>query len=109
MLPAERDNRSENTTAFPEQTDKSVVRMVSVQLFAGAAQAVGSRQVSVPLKVDGCSVAELAAAVAAEYPQLQSLLTHSRWAIGNEFVNHEHRIAPEEQRPIAMIPPVSGG
>ena len=92
--------------AFP--IDGQLHHTVCVHLFAGAAQAAGTRQVIVKLPVNS-TIAELAAAVSEQYPPLQSLLAFSRWAIGSEFVSFEHVIAPEEQRPIAMIPPVSGG
>lgn len=84
-------------------------RRVTVQLFAGAAAAVGQRVVEVDVAADA-RVSELAAALAQAYPELQPLLQHSRWAIGNDFVPLEQRLdGATSPLSVAMIPPVSGG
>ena len=109
MQPSGHDTQPNTPSSPCTQADTRDSRTVCVQLFAGAAQAVGAREVVVRLPAGGVTLAELSASVTAAYPQLQSLMPHSRWAIGNAFLEVEHIIAPEENRPIAMIPPVSGG
>ena len=79
---------------------------ITILLFAGAAEILAQRSVSVQVQ-HGATLADVAASLRAAYPQLASLLAISRWAVDHEFVPLSRLVAPEEE--IALIPPVSGG
>lgn len=79
---------------------------VTVLLFAGAREAAGADQVTVPLGSHP-TVADLAAALGAQSPTLAPLIARARFAVDNHFA------APADPVPdgaeVALIPPVSGG
>jgi molybdopterin converting factor small subunit len=87
--------------------------LVTIRLFAGAAQIVGQAQVE--LEFDGqavaqpatVSVGEIARQLSVQFPQLRSLVQTSRWAVDNEFVGLDFQTNAEHT--LVMIPPVSGG
>ncbi|HBE66722.1 MAG TPA: molybdopterin converting factor subunit 1 [Planctomycetaceae bacterium] len=91
---------------------------IEIQLFAGAAEAVGTNRVrltdqdfSAVTAVGGAPdslprVAQVREALSAKYPELAELVSHSRFAVGSEFASDETVIAEAE---LALIPPVSGG
>lgn len=79
--------------------------MVSVKLFAAAAQAVGSRE----LQGDwaGLSARALLEQLQQQYPALTPLAGSLRFAVNEEYVDAHHQIADGDE--VALIPPVSGG
>ncbi|MCA9265348.1 MAG: MoaD/ThiS family protein [Planctomycetales bacterium] len=79
---------------------------VTVKLFAGVRDAVGSDQLDVDLPV-AATVGELRAKIAADHPQLHTWLACSRFAVGTEFAADTTVLADGDQ--LAWIPPVSGG
>lgn len=76
-----------------------------VTLFAGMADAAGTRHAE--LRWRGGSVADLRAALEAEYPAIGSLLARSAVAIGNRYATDEAAVPAAAD--VAIIPPVSGG
>lgn len=79
--------------------------MVTVKLFAAAADAVGARR----LEGDwaGQSGSALIALLAAQYPRLQPLAAVLAVAINREYAQPEQLIQDGDE--VALIPPVSGG
>jgi molybdopterin converting factor subunit 1 len=78
----------------------------SVKLFAVARERIGQSVIQVELPA-GASAAQLRSALAAQFPDLSSLLPHSRLAINNDYATDSTPLAPTAE--IALIPPVSGG
>ena len=79
---------------------------ITILLFAGAADILSQRSVSVHVQ-DNATLADVAASLRADYPQLSSLLDISRWAVDREFVPLTALVAAGKE--VALIPPVSGG
>lgn len=79
--------------------------MVTVKLFAAAADAVGARR----LEGDwaGQSASALVALLAGQYPRLQPLVPVLAVAINREYAQKDQVIQPGDE--VALIPPVSGG
>jgi molybdopterin synthase sulfur carrier subunit len=76
---------------------------VAVRLFAGVREKAG-----VPsLDVDGATVAEVRAALAAACPPIADQLAACRFAIDDEFV--DEGAAVPKGATVDVIPPVSGG
>lgn len=79
---------------------------VNVQLFAGARELAGADSLEVEVD-DGANYQQLAAAIAAVCPALETLMTASRFAAGAEYARPADEVDPAAE--IALIPPVSGG
>jgi molybdopterin converting factor small subunit len=80
----------------------------SVMLFAAAKQLVGSSQVEIELSSElEPTIANLKLAMGRAFPQLQTLLERSCFAIDSEWAENHAMISEGSQ--VAMIPPVSGG
>jgi molybdopterin converting factor subunit 1 len=56
---------------------------------------------------DGATVSDLWAALCADHPQLAELERSVSFAVNQEYVGREHRLADNDE--VALIPPVSGG
>ncbi len=56
---------------------------------------------------DGATVGELWAALCADYPQIAPLGAALSFAVNQEYVDRDHRLANDDE--VACIPPVSGG
>jgi len=56
---------------------------------------------------DGATVADLWAALCADYPQLAVLGRSISFAVNHEYVDRAHRLSNNDE--VALIPPVSGG
>jgi len=94
----------DSAAAIPMQT-------VAILLFAGAAEIVGARRVTIQVPQQA-TIADVEQSLCRAQNRLASLVKISRWAVGNEFVTDEFRLpsASNSPRPdIALIPPVSGG
>ena len=76
-----------------------------VGLFAGMAEAVGRRTVT--LAWSGGTAAALRSRLAAEYPAVAALLSRSAVAVGAAYVADDAAVPPGAD--VAIIPPVSGG
>jgi len=79
---------------------------IAVKLFAAAKQRAGRDAVEVELP-SPATVAALRMALAAQHPNLASLLPHARLAINSDYAA-DHAVIPAAAE-IAIIPPVSGG
>ena len=79
---------------------------LSVQLFAGLHDLVGSREVELEL-AEGATVADLRGLFASRYPAVAPLMSTLVCAVNEEYVDGGHRLSPGDQ--VALIPPVSGG
>jgi molybdopterin synthase catalytic subunit len=79
---------------------------VSVRLFAGLHDLVGSREVELEL-VDGATVADLRDQLVSQYPAVAPLMNTLVCAVDEEYVSNDRRLSPGDQ--VALIPPVSGG
>lgn len=80
--------------------------MIQVTLFAAARQAVGHESIDIEL-IDGGTVGDLREAIAAQFPQLGDVLSHSMFAVGTDYCGDDHVI--ESRAAVSLIPPVSGG
>lgn len=80
---------------------------ITVQLFAGAAQAAGSRRVDVLLPTAEIRLGAFAELLANQHPDLATWVRASRFAVGTKFVEHDANLMADSV--VAMIPPVSGG
>ncbi|MGZ6525548.1 MAG: molybdenum cofactor biosynthesis protein [Tumebacillaceae bacterium] len=79
---------------------------LTVQLFAGVAQAVGARVWTGELP-PAARVADLFAAIAAEHPAAESILRISFASVNQAYTTPDTIL--QEQDEIAILPPVSGG
>ena len=80
-------------------------RQLAVMLFAGLAELVGHREVS--LDWQGGTAADLRSALQNKYPAAASLLARSAVAVGERYCRDQDRVAVGDD--VAMLPPVSGG
>ncbi len=79
---------------------------ITVELFAGIAEAVGTNQIEITLE-SPASCTSLRRWLETEYPHTTSLLSVSRIAINGQYANEEELLT--EKDAIAILPPVSGG
>lgn len=80
--------------------------IVTVKLFALAAQRAGAAQVQLTMS-PGSTVADLRRQLAAGCPQLASLLPHVLIAVNAQYASNDTVIPAGAE--LACIPPVSGG
>jgi molybdopterin converting factor small subunit len=100
--------RPHHEPAFDDEPRRGRVShedMLRVALFAGMADAAGTRQAEIRWR--GGSVADLRAALEAAYPAIGGLLARSAVAIGNRYAADEAEVPATAD--VAIIPPVSGG
>ena len=79
---------------------------VEVRLFARYREAAGRDRVELELPEDG-TVETAWAAVTERYPALLPYRPHTLFAVGQEYVNAEHRLRAGDE--LCLFPPVSGG
>lgn len=79
---------------------------ISILLFAGIAEAIGTRQLELELP-DNTTVGDLLTLLADQHPDAASLLRQSFVSIDHEYASLERTVPPGAE--IAIIPPVSGG
>jgi molybdopterin synthase sulfur carrier subunit len=77
-----------------------------VRLFARARDLAGAERVSVELP-EPCTVADLRAQLASQYPRLAPLTPALLIAIGTDYATNETVLPPDAD--VACFPPVSGG
>jgi molybdopterin converting factor subunit 1 len=80
--------------------------IVSVRMFALAAQLAGAETVELELP-DCATVATLRQRLAQQYPKLADVAGHMMFAVDTQYAADSTKIPPGAQ--IACIPPVSGG
>jgi molybdopterin converting factor subunit 1 len=78
--------------------------MLTVRLFAAAAERVGANAVEVPLPP---SVAALRRTLTHVCPPLAGLIERCAVAVNHEYATDDHPLRPGDE--VAVIPPVSGG
>ena len=91
-----------NTTVGAART----AAVVSVRLFAGAAEVAGVRVHRVPIE-DGATVDEVFDRMAEQFPALTAMKASLKFAVNQEFVEMDQRLSDGDE--MAVIPPVSGG
>ena len=79
---------------------------VRVQLFAVAKELAGCEVVECEL-AEGARVAELREALAAQYPALAGILSHSMFSVDQQYAENDDVLS--ETAEVACLPPVSGG
>ena len=79
---------------------------IGVRLFARYREAAGRERLEVELP-DGGTVETAWSAVVDRHPQLIPYRQFTLFAVGNEYVDAEHRLAPSDE--LCLFPPVSGG
>jgi len=79
---------------------------IGVRLFARYREAAGRERLEVELP-DGGTVEAAWSAVVDRHPQLSPYRPFTLFAVGNEYVDAEHRLAPSDE--LCLFPPVSGG
>ena len=79
---------------------------IRVRLFAAARQFVENDTVEIELG-DRATVAELRQQLAAQFPELVTILRHAAFAVDEAYAGDATML--DEQADVACIPPVSGG
>jgi molybdopterin synthase catalytic subunit len=79
---------------------------VNLSLFAGLHDLVGERSIELEL-ADGATVSDVGQSLAQQYPRVTPLLPTLVYAVDDDYVPMEHRLADGDR--VALIPPVSGG
>jgi len=79
---------------------------VQLRFFATLRERVGKREAEHEL-VEGESVADLWAALCAQWPQLGDYSASVSFAVNREYVDAAHKLREGDE--VALIPPVSGG
>ncbi len=79
---------------------------LKVLLFAAARQRVGAGSVELDIELPA-TISDVCAMLVERYPVLEGLVSTSRWAIDQTFVDSSATVHGNEE--IALIPPVSGG
>jgi len=83
----------------------SAAETLQISLFAGMAELVGARTISLPWR--GGTVEDLRRTLAADHPEVAALLARSAVARGAGYVPDDERLVPGDD--VAIIPPVCGG
>jgi MoaE-MoaD fusion protein len=79
---------------------------IGVRLFARYREAAGRERLEVELP-DGGTVEAAWSAVVDRHPQLTPYRPFTLFAVGNEYVSADHRLAASDE--LCLFPPVSGG
>lgn len=94
-------------TGLPEaMCESSGMQKYTILLFGPAARVVDKDRVEIETTAP-CSVGQLKALTAQQYPQLKELLDVGRFAVNQSFVSEETLVGLDEE--IALITMVSGG
>jgi molybdopterin converting factor subunit 1 len=79
---------------------------IRVKLFAVARELVGQPEAELDMGPNA-TIADFRRELLQQFPQLESVVVHARWAVDAEFADDTHAVA--ESSEVAIIPPVSGG
>jgi MoaE-MoaD fusion protein len=79
---------------------------VRVHLFARYREATGQQQVDLDIP-EGGTVDAAWSAVVARHPQLAEYRPFTLFAVGHDYVEHDHRLKAGDE--LCLFPPVSGG
>lgn len=79
---------------------------IGVRLFARYREAAGRERLEVDLP-DGGTVETAWSAIVDHLPQLRPYRPFTLFAVGNEYVEADHRLEPSDE--LCLFPPVSGG
>ncbi len=79
---------------------------LKILLFAAARQRVGAGSVELDIELPS-TISDVCKVLVKQHPDLEGLITTSRWAIDQTFVDSGAAVHGNEE--IALIPPVSGG
>ena len=77
-----------------------------MKLFAGAAELIGRRELTVTLEPDA-TVDAAFTAIAAEHPGIAAMRPILRFAVNHDFAEPDRVLHDGDE--LALIPPVSGG
>ncbi|WP_068619938.1 molybdopterin converting factor subunit 1 [Paenibacillus tuaregi] len=80
---------------------------LTIKLFAGLADRMGSSIIQVELPGDSVTAGELKQQLSEAYPAADSLIAVSFVAVNQEYAGLDHSITASDE--VALIPPVSGG
>ena len=80
---------------------------IKLLYFAGVRDRLGTPEVELDLPAGVERVADLSRFLVTVRPALDGVLASVRFAVGDEFVEGERRLAPGDV--VALLPPVSGG
>ncbi|WP_166237773.1 molybdopterin converting factor subunit 1 [Paenibacillus turpanensis] len=80
--------------------------MIRILLFAGLAEAAGSRELHYPAE-EAVAVRELKTWFAAQYPSAADVLAISFAAVNQAYADDDTLVSSADE--VAFIPPVSGG
>lgn len=82
---------------------------LKILLFAGAKDAAGTDLLAMDVQIP-ITIQMLKYGIAAQTPELESIVRFSRLAVGCEFVDDQYVIDQDSlKHEFALIPPVSGG
>lgn len=80
---------------------------ITVRLFAAARDAVGRDTVEVSIDATPPTIGRLRETLSKDHPELAEIVTHSMFAIDEEYRSDEAEIPADGT--VVCIPPVSGG
>lgn len=80
--------------------------IVRVRLFAAAKELAGTDVLEVQV-ASGARIDDLRRSVVDRAPKLATIVRHSLWAIGTDYVGDDVEVQANSD--VALIPPVSGG
>lgn len=80
---------------------------IHITFYGVLKQDAGSKHITLDLPGDAPSVRALADAIAVQYPALAPRLPTVAFAVRDELVTSDHRLANDDR--VALLPPVSGG
>jgi molybdopterin synthase sulfur carrier subunit len=80
---------------------------INLLYFAALRERMGQGSEVVVLPAEVTDIRQLASFLEASRPPLRGVLASVRFAVGDEFVPADRRLAPGDV--VALIPPVSGG
>lgn len=80
--------------------------MIEVRLFAGLAEAAGTRSLTLPAE-GTINVQQLRRLLVKQVPSLQGKVDQCMVAVNHEYAGNETKVSTDDE--IVFIPPVSGG
>jgi molybdopterin converting factor subunit 1 len=81
--------------------------VIRILLFAGLAESIGAKEITVPLQGERITVGKLRTLLSERYPAVRDLIEQSMVAVNEEYISVDSEITAQDV--VAIIPPVSGG